>query len=47
MPRFSSFKLVVPPLQPGLVGPNPIWGMWFPNDLPLEGIVPYIDLLGL
>jgi hypothetical protein len=32
------FRLVVPPLQAGIVGPYPIRGAWFPSHLPLEGI---------
>jgi hypothetical protein len=31
------FTLVVPPLQPGEVGPYPVWGAWFSSRLPLEG----------
>jgi hypothetical protein len=31
------FRLVVPPLQPRVVGPYPVRGVWFPNRLPLEG----------
>jgi hypothetical protein len=27
IPRFSSSKLVVPPLQLGVVGPYPMWGV--------------------
>jgi hypothetical protein len=34
--RFSSFKLVVPPLQPGELGPYLVWVTWFPNHLTLE-----------
>jgi hypothetical protein len=30
-------RLVVPPLQPGLAGPYPVWGSWFPRRLQLEG----------
>jgi hypothetical protein len=40
------FRLVVPLLQLGVVGPYPVRGVWFPNRLPLEGIRPYPDLLG-
>jgi hypothetical protein len=31
------FRLVAPPLQPGVVGPYLIYGAWFPSHLPLEG----------
>jgi hypothetical protein len=31
------FRLVAPPLQIGVVGPYPVWGMWFLNRLLLEG----------
>jgi hypothetical protein len=31
------FRLVAPPLQPGVVGLYPVWGVWFPSHLPLEG----------
>jgi hypothetical protein len=31
------FKLVVPSLQPGVVGPYLVRGTWFPSRLPLEG----------
>jgi hypothetical protein len=34
--RFVLFLLVAPPLQPGVVGPYPIWGVWFPSHLPLD-----------
>jgi hypothetical protein len=30
-------RLVAPPLQPGVVGPYPVWGVWFPSRLTLEG----------
>jgi hypothetical protein len=42
---FSSFKLVVPPLQPGVVEPYPVRGSWFPNHLALEGTRLHSDLL--
>jgi hypothetical protein len=32
------FKSVVPPLQSGVVGSYPVWGVWFPNCLLLVGI---------
>jgi hypothetical protein len=31
------FRLVVPPLQPRVVGSYSVRGVWFPNHLPLEG----------
>jgi hypothetical protein len=31
------FRLVAPPLQPRVVGPYPIWGVWLPSCLLLEG----------
>jgi hypothetical protein len=31
------FRLVAPPLQPGVVGHFLVWGVWFPSHLPLEG----------
>jgi hypothetical protein len=31
------FRLVGPPLQPGVVGLYPVWRVWFPSCLPLEG----------
>jgi hypothetical protein len=30
------FRLAAPPLQPRVVGPYPVWGVWFPIRLPLE-----------
>jgi hypothetical protein len=27
------FRLVAPPLQPGVVGPYPVWDTWFPHHL--------------
>jgi hypothetical protein len=35
-PGSSFFRLVVSPLQSGVVGPYPVRGMWFPSLLPLE-----------
>jgi hypothetical protein len=32
------FRLVVPPLQQGVVRPYQVQGAWFPSRLPLEGI---------
>jgi hypothetical protein len=37
LPGLVLFRLVVPPLQPGVVGPYPVWGTWFPSHLLLEG----------
>jgi hypothetical protein len=31
------FKLVAPPPHPGVVGPYPVRGVWFPGHLLLEG----------
>jgi hypothetical protein len=31
------FRLVAPPLQPGVVGSYLVWGIWFSNRLPLDG----------
>jgi hypothetical protein len=36
-PRLVLFMLGAPPLQPRVVGPYPVWGVWFPSHLPLEG----------
>jgi hypothetical protein len=30
------FRLVAPPVHPGLVGPYLVLGAWFPSHLPLE-----------
>jgi hypothetical protein len=40
------FRLVVNPLQVGVVGPYLVWSTWFPSHLPLEGIGPYLDFVG-
>jgi hypothetical protein len=45
--EFSSFKLVVSPLQSGAVGPYSVWGTWFPSHLSLEETRSYLDLLDL
>jgi hypothetical protein len=45
MPGFSSFKLVVSPLQPGAVESNPVRDPRLSSHLPLEGIGSYLDLL--
>jgi hypothetical protein len=38
VPKFSSFKMAVPPpLHPGVVGPYPVHGTWLPSRLPLGG----------
>jgi hypothetical protein len=34
----NIFRLVVPPLQTGVVGPYLVRGTWFSSHLPLEGI---------
>jgi hypothetical protein len=44
-PGFNYFKLVVPHLKPGVVGPYSVRGTWFPNRLPLEEVGPYPDSL--
>jgi hypothetical protein len=36
-PGLVLFRLVTPPLQPGVVGPYPIWDTWFPSRLSLKG----------
>jgi hypothetical protein len=33
-----------PPLQPGVVGPYSVRGMWFPSHLPLERTKSYLFL---
>jgi hypothetical protein len=38
------FRLVVPPLQSGMVGPYPVWGTWLASCLPLERTSSYSDL---
>jgi hypothetical protein len=37
LPDLVLSKLVVPPLQPRMVGPYPICDVWFPNGLLLVG----------
>jgi hypothetical protein len=37
LPGLVLFRLVAPPLQVGVVGPYPVWGVWFPSRLLLEG----------
>jgi hypothetical protein len=37
LPGSILFSLVAPPLQPGVVAPYPVWGVWFPSRLVLEG----------
>jgi hypothetical protein len=34
---FSSFYVGGPLLQLRVVGPYPVWGVWFPSRLLLEG----------
>jgi hypothetical protein len=36
IPSLVLFRLVAPPLQPGVVEPYMVWGVWFPNYLLLE-----------
>jgi hypothetical protein len=36
-PGLVLFKLLAPPLQPRVVGPYPVRGVWFPIRLLLEG----------
>jgi hypothetical protein len=31
------FRMATPPLKPGVVGPYPVLGAWFPSHMPLEG----------
>jgi hypothetical protein len=38
LPGLVLFRSVPPPLQPGVVGPYPVEGVWFTSRLPLEGI---------
>jgi hypothetical protein len=38
--------LVVPPLQPGAVGPYPVRFVCLPIRMPLEGVRWYLDFLG-
>jgi hypothetical protein len=33
----SFFRLVAPSLHLVVVGPYPVWGVWFSSRLPLEG----------
>jgi hypothetical protein len=33
-----DFRLVAAPLQPGVMGPYLVWGVWFPSHLLQEGI---------
>jgi hypothetical protein len=35
-PGFSFFRLVAPTLQPGVVGPCPVWAVWLPSHLLLD-----------
>jgi hypothetical protein len=37
LPELVLFRLVAPPLPPGVVGFYPVRGIWFPILLPLEG----------
>jgi hypothetical protein len=37
LPGSVHFRLVAPPLRPGVVGPYLVQGVWFPSRLLLEG----------
>jgi hypothetical protein len=37
IPVISSFLVGGPALQPEVVGPYPVRGVWFPSRLPLDG----------
>jgi hypothetical protein len=37
LPSLILFRLVVPPLQSGVVAPYLVQGAWFPSRLPQEG----------
>jgi hypothetical protein len=43
LPGLVLFRLVIPPLQPKVMGPYVIHGTWFPSHLLLEGTGPYSD----
>jgi hypothetical protein len=38
LPGFVLFRLVAPPLQPGVVGTYLAWGVWLSSHLLPEGI---------
>jgi hypothetical protein len=38
LPGFILFRLVDPPLQPEMVGPYPVRGVWFRSHLLLKEI---------
>jgi hypothetical protein len=42
-PGLVMFRLVVYPLQPGVLGLYLIWGAWFPSRLPLEKTGTYLE----
>jgi hypothetical protein len=47
LPDLVLFRLVAPPLQTGVGGGTySIWGVWFPNRLPLEG-TSHIHIFGV
>jgi hypothetical protein len=39
LPGSVLFSLVAPALQPVVVGSYPVWGVWFPGRLLLDGMV--------
>jgi hypothetical protein len=45
-PTSTFFRLVVPPLYLGVVGPYLVPGVGFPSRMPLVGTRPHPDLLG-
>jgi hypothetical protein len=42
-PGLVLFRLVVPPLHPGVEGPYLVQSAWFPSHLPLDGAESYLD----
>jgi hypothetical protein len=36
LPDLVLFRLVAPTLQPGVVGPCPVWVVWLPSHLLLD-----------
>jgi hypothetical protein len=41
------FRLLVPPLQSGVVGSYLVWGIWFSSRLLLQGTGPYPDFFAI
>jgi hypothetical protein len=37
LPGLVHFRLVAPHFQPWVMGLYPVWGIWFPSHLLLEG----------